>query len=298
MRGRRLVLALSLACGAAALAGCGVARTVDPVAAAATKTANAGGVKVAMTLGVVGPGGQTFNVAANGAFDQDAADVTVDASSLLAAGNLPSTDGSIEVRYLEENGDAVLYINAPFLSSMLPIGGGKSWFRLDLQQVGKGAGLDFNQLLGQANQNPAQVLDLLRASGSVEKVGTETVNGESTTHYKATIDLATAAGKLGPDAQAKVQGLIDQGAPSSIPVDVWIGDDGLVRKLTLDETVTHDGQAGGVHLTLNFSDYGTAVNVAAPPSGDTLDLTALATQFAQSAQSGSGSATLTPSSTS
>jgi hypothetical protein len=285
-----------LAVGVAALAGCGVARTVDPVADAATKTANAGGVKVAMTLGVVGPGGQTVDVAANGVFDQDAADVTVDASSLLAAGNLPSTDGSIEVRYLREDGDSVVYLNAPFLSSMLPIAGGKSWFRLDLQEVGKSAGLDFDQLLGQANQNPAQVLDLLRASGSVDKVGTEIVNGESTTHYKATIDLATASSKLGPDAQAKVQELIDQGAPSSIPVDVWIGDDGLVRKLTLDETVTHDGQTGGVHLTLNFSDYGTDVNVTAPSSGDTLDLTALAAQAAESAQSGSGSATLTPSS--
>ena len=119
-----MVLALLLACGAAALAGCGVEKTVDPVAAAATKTVNAGGVKVAMTLGVVGPGGQTVDVAANGVFDQDAADVTVDASSLLAAGNLPSTDGSIEVRYLKENGDSVLYLTAPSSSSMFLIAGG------------------------------------------------------------------------------------------------------------------------------------------------------------------------------
>jgi hypothetical protein len=280
MRARGIALGLALLGAVVALAGCGFQKTVDPVAGAATKTENAGGAKVAMTVGLDGPGGQSFSLAANGVFDQGEADLTMDVSSLLAAANLPSSDGSIEVRYLQESGDPVLYLNAPFVSTMLP--GGKPWLRLDLQQAGKSLGLDLNQLMGQANQNPAQVLDLLRASGSVEKVGTETVNGDSTTHYKATIDLSTAAGKVGADAQAMVQHLIDQGAPSTIPVDVWIGDDGLVRRLTLDESVAKAGQAGAVHLTLNLSDYGTAVNVSAPPSGDTLDLTALAAQAASS----------------
>ena len=107
---------------------------------------------------------------------------------------------------------------------------------------------------------------MLRSVGSVQTVGTETVDGVSTTHYKATIDLAKAAGTVGGPAQDAVQHLIDQGGPSSIPVDVWIGDDGLVRKLTVDETVSNGGQTGTAHLTLDLSDYGTAVNVTAPPS--------------------------------
>ena len=163
------MLGLSLLGAAAALAGCGVWKTVDPVASAATKTENAGGAKVAMTVGLDGPGGQSFSLAANGVFDKGPADMTMDVSSLLAAANLPSSDGSIEVRYLQESGDPVLYLNAPFLSTMIP--GGKPWVRLDLEQAGKGLGVDLNQLMGQANQNPAQVLDMLRASGSVSRSG-------------------------------------------------------------------------------------------------------------------------------
>ena len=262
-----LGLALALACSAVVLAGCGVSKTLDPVAAAATKTENAGGVKVVMTVGVTA-GGKTFTVDANGAFDKDEGQLT------LALGG----QGTAELRFLQEGGDPVVYLNMPMLSSQLP--GGKSWIRLDVAKAGQALGVNVDQLLSQAGQNPADALDLLRASGSVDEVGTETVNGEPTTHYKATIDLEKAVSKLGDRAQQLVQHLIDQGAPSSLPVDVWIGDDGLVRKLTMDESVSASGSSAEVDLSLVFSDYGTDVNVSAPPAGDTLDLTQLATAAA------------------
>jgi hypothetical protein len=63
-------------------------------------------------------------------------------------------------------------------------------------------------------------------------------------------------------------------------VDVWIGDDGLVRKLTLDESLSAQGHSADVKLDLELSDYGTAVNVTAPPADQTLDLTSLLGQFA------------------
>ena len=115
------------------------------------------------------------------------------------------------------------------------------------------------------------MLTLLRANGSVETVGKETVDGVSTTHYRATIDLAKAAANFGSTGQEALSHLLAHGAPSSIPVDVWIGDDGLVHKLTIDQSA--DG--GHVGLTLEISDYGTPVTVTAPPAGDTLDATSL-----------------------
>jgi hypothetical protein len=286
MRGSRIALALALLCSVAALAGCGVKNTIDPVAAAATKTENAGGAKMAMTVSASLPTGQSFAIDANGVFDKGQGDITMDMSSVLGAAGLSGGNGTVEMRYLQENGDPVIYMNMPFLSQMIP--GGAKWIRLDLEQAGKGLGVDLNQLMGQANQNPASVLDMLRASGSVTEVGSETVNGESTTHYQASIDLSRAVDKLGPQAQAMVQHLIDQGAPASIPVDVWVGDDGLVRKLTMDESLTAGGQTTDVKLSMTISDYGTPVNVTAPPSGETVDLTQLATQAAQSAKSSSG----------
>jgi hypothetical protein len=271
MRGRWTAFVLVLAASSAAVvSGCGVQKTLDPVAAAATKTQNAGGAKLAMTVGVTA-GAKTFDVTANGVFDKDQGDLTM---------NLPGDVGNVEMRYLQESGDPVVYLNMPMLSSRLPTG--QSWVRLDLEKAGKNLGVDLNQLMGQAGQNPSDVLEMLRASGSVQEVGTETVNGDATTHYQATIDLAKAAGQLGDRAQQLVQGLIAQGAPASIPVDVWVGDDGLVRKLTLDESLSAQGQSAEVKLDLELSDYGTDVNVAAPPADQTFDLTSMLGQLAGS----------------
>ena len=272
MRGKWTSLGLALSCTAVALAGCGVSKTIDPVASAATKTQNAGGVKVAMTVATTA-GGRSFTVDANGAFDKDQGQLTM---------NLPGSGGTAEVRYLTESGDPVVYVNVPALSSQLP--GGKSWLRLDVAKAGQALGVDVAQLMNQAGQNPADVLDMLRASGSVDEVGTETVNGESTTHYKATIDLKQAAGKIGDRAQQMVQHLIAEGAPSSLPVDVWIGDDGLVRKLAMNESFAAGGSSAAANLSILFSDYGTDVSVTAPPAEQTLDLTALASQFASAAK--------------
>ena len=122
---------------------------------------------------------------------------------------------------------------------------------------------------------------MLRSVGSVQTVGTETVDGVSTTHYKATIDLAKAADTVGGPAKEAVQHLIDKGGPSYVPVDVWIGDDGLVRKLTVDETVSNDGETATLHLTLDLSDYGTRRERHRAAVGDTLDATGLVAMAAQ-----------------
>jgi len=276
MRGKWIAVALVVVGVSAAFAGLlGFQKSVDPVAAAVTRTQDAGGAKVALTVGVDSSQG-SFSMSANGVVDKGQADITADLSQF----------GSVELRYLQEGGDPVVYVNAPGLTTLIP--GGKPWVRLDLQQAAKSAGVDLNQVLSQAAQNPADVLALLQSVGSVQTVGTETVDGVQTTHYEATVDLAKAADQVGEPARTMVQNLIDRGGPSSIPVDVWIGDDGLVRKATVDETVSHGGESATVHLTLGLSDYGTAVNVTAPPSDQTLDLTALVSQFAQAGSGGAG----------
>ena len=220
-------------------------------------------------------------VTANGVFDQESADITVDASNALAAANLPDAGGNIELRYLQENGDPVVYANVPALSALIP--GGKSWVRVDLQQAAQKLGVDLNGLASTATQNPASVLALLQANGSVQTVGTETVSGVSTTHYRATIDLAKVASNFGSTGQEALNHALAHGAPSSIPVDVWIGADGLVHKLTLDQSVAGGGHVG---VTLEISDYGTPVTVTAPAAGDTLDATNLLGSLQGLAQSG------------
>jgi hypothetical protein len=263
--GLAVVVLLAIA-GAAVLA---LSKSADPVSAAITKSEDAGGAKLALTVTADDGSGQPVTVTAGGLFDQSDADITIDASGLPANAGLAGASGPIEVRYLQENGDPVVYANVPRLASFIP--GGKSWVKLDLAQAAQKLGVKLPGTASAATQNPGQLLDLLRSVGSVETVGAETVDGAPTTHYRATIDLTEAASNLGAEEQALVSHLIANGAPTSIPVDVWIGDDGLVHKLTFNESV--GGHSGG--LTLDISDYGTPVTVTAPDANDTLDATGL-----------------------
>jgi hypothetical protein len=270
MRSKRIAVVLALVAVAVAVAAFGLSKAVDPVAGAATKTESSDGSKIALNASLTTPAGETYSISASGTFDKQQGDITV---------QLPKSGSQAELRYLEENGDLVLYVNSAELSSKLP--GGKPWVRLDLQQVGEKIGIDLNQILGEANQDPGRILDLLQSTGSVSKVGTETIDGAATTHYKATIETDKLAGKLGGSmAQVAYDDLESHGAPSSIPVDVWIGDDGLVRRVTIDDSVAGSGGTATLKLQLDVSDAGAPVVVTAPPSDQVFDVSGLLSSFA------------------
>jgi hypothetical protein len=283
---RQLATVLALVGVTATVTACGVSHTVDPVSAAASKTEQAGGAKMTMSVDVTdGTTQKTVSITADGAFDQKQGEMTVDMSSVLQSAELPSGSASeIKFLYLEEDGNPVMYMNFPPLASKLP--GGKSWIRLDLEQTGKSLGVDFNQLMSQSSQNPAQTLDMLRANGQVDKVGPDTVNGVATTEYKGTIDLAKAAELHGGAVQQLVQRLIAQGAPSDIPFEAWIGDDGLVRRVRMTQDIQTGGKSLSAVVTIDMSDFGTDVSVSAPPADEVFDATGLAAAMAAQWQTG------------
>jgi hypothetical protein len=266
VRASQILLAGALLASAFGLAACGsVKRELDPVAAAATKT-DEGGVKLTMTV-TAAAGGRSYTLTGQGAFDDDQGTMTLNVASL----------GEATIDYLTENGHAVVYLMTPKLGSELP--GGKKWIRLDLQAVGKSLGI--GSLAGpgaSAMQNPADALQLLEQSGSYPPVGTETVDGVSTPHYRGTIDLQKAAAASGVgDA---VKRLLQAGAPTQFPLDVWIDDNGYLRQVKESYTSTEGGKRMSESVTLGLGDYGTQVSVSAPPSDEVFDATQLATQFA------------------
>jgi hypothetical protein len=61
-----------------------------------------------------------------------------------------------------------------------------------------------------------------------------------------------------------MQGLLG----SEMPVDVWIDDDGLLRRMSMDMSVA--GQTA--HLQMEIWDYGVDVNVEAPPADQVGDM--------------------------
>jgi hypothetical protein len=278
----RVFAAIALVCLAAALTACGVRNAVDPVAAAATKSQDAGGYRAKLSI-VVSAAGRQMAMSGQGTFGPGEGELTIDLTDVLRQAGAPTgSDASASVIEVTEDGDPVIYVKLGALSSFLP--GGKDWVRLDLAKAGKAAGFDLGRLLS-AGQNPSQSLELLRSSGTFSEVGKENVDGVEATHYHGTVDLKKAAAASGVTGKS-VERLLDQGAPAEVPVDVWVDDSGYVRRYQTSYEQSDGGRTSSLGLTIDLSDYGTPVEISAPPADQVFDATGLAS-------SGFGSATTT-----
>lgn len=191
--------------------------------------------------------GQQVVVSGSGDFDN-----AKHVGSFQVHANLAGVDMAID----EVLDGTAIYLKSPLLTAGLPQG--KTWMKIDLQKVGASKGLDFSSLM---SQSPSQSFAQLQASGTVTKVGEETIDGVDTIHYRGRIDPS----KL-PQA-AKIQGLTKA---TYGPYDVWIGkDDGYVRRMRMSYSVAKQAIA----LTMSFSDFGKDVTVTVPPAAETADAT-------------------------
>jgi hypothetical protein len=110
--------------------------------------------------------------------------------------------------------------------------------------------------------DPTQILEFLEPGGEVETVGEEPLFGTETTHYRATVSV----GQLVDNAPANVQqavrasGMVHEG--DTLPVDVWVDDAGMMRRIDLKGQL---GDVDNVALRLDLYDFGTDVDVKVPP---------------------------------
>jgi hypothetical protein len=154
------------------------------------------------------------------------------------------------------------------------------WMKTPVPRLGLSSGSAFG-----STTDPTGVLDLLNGvSGDVQHVGTEKVRGVETTHYFLLLDLSRAAESddVPPDVREQLQ---DEMATLGIampllPTDVWIDDDGMLRKLELsiDFGDLFGGFAGddapsmSMTMTMELYDFGVAVDVKPPPPEEIVPL--------------------------
>jgi hypothetical protein len=266
-------------------AACGSTQSFAPpsLAEAATKSSNASSMKFDMSMAfnslqLTQPVAMTASGAADNAGHRMrmTIDMSKYASGVGGAATNPADWRGTEIADLS-NGRLIVYMSLPFLRKLTP--GGKPWIKMDLDAIGKRLGVDFSQLTN-LSVNPAQMLDWLRAtSGSITKIGAETVGGVQTTHYHATVDLAKYPRLVPPSRRAAMRRTVDAltklAHVSRFPADAWVGADGLVRKLHVAIRETVGGQPLEVAVALRFHDFGTPVHVTVPPSSQTVDFSKL-----------------------
>lgn len=300
---RSTLAAVLVAVGALVLAGCSggsdPASTAEPIsfeqlAQSASSSADASTGRFSFGLSLAFPGtDEPFALSGEGAFDEAAgrASFAVDMSAFakLLGGLFAGLAGSsaqgapdfddpagwkIEV---VRDGD-VAYLRFPAFDERLPEG--KSWIRSDGESVR--TDFDFDQFEQFAQSDPRDVLESLRGvTSELDVVGTETLRGVSTTHYRAVVDPLELAAKAAQGRSEKAESLVDeltsQSGVSEIPLDVWIDDSGLVRKLSMAFSAKDGttGQSGDVALAFELWDYDEPVDIELPPASQVVDASAV-----------------------
>ncbi|GAA2383760.1 hypothetical protein GCM10010420_02340 [Streptomyces glaucosporus] len=182
---------------------------------------------------------------------------------------------------------------------------GRPWIRIDLREAaGRIEGVsglrlgDPARVLGYAGalsedpddpdgpDDPADSDDPDGPDDGITRIGREKVAGADTTRYRVTVDVED----LADEDTAQGERLRRQ-LGESLPMDLWLDDRNRIRRQQFEIDARGAGsppadtreprepgdpaQAGNatVRTVLEFHDFGTPVDVSAPPAGQTTDVT-------------------------
>ena len=76
-------------------------------------------------------------------------------------------------------------------------------------------------------------------------------------------------------ARKGMQWMLEQLGSDSVPVVVFVDDDGLLRRMTMDFAMKVEGEQMSMSMRIDYFDFGADVDVQAPPARDVTDATDL-----------------------
>lgn len=256
--GSVLALALTTGCGGGSEPSADPAPAesdlgpVELVRASADATQDAGSARIELTSEIV-VGEQTVSFTGSGAFDAAARRGTF---SL----DVPVAGGVIEQRIVDDT----VYLTLP-------------------QEPGVFYSIPLADLAGTSlggSTDPTAALQALRGvADDVKEVGTEVVRDVETTHYTGYLDVAAAIEQAQGLPKAVLQSTLGRLGVERVPFDVHLDEEGRVRRYAQVLEVPAGEQTGGQALTSRSSvdvfDFGSPVEVEAPPSEQVKDGTPL-----------------------
>jgi hypothetical protein len=152
--------------------------------------------------------------------------------------------------------------------------------KLDLARMSKKVGMNFGQLQQSGANDPSGMLHWLKGSSGAKRVGTETIDGTPSTHYRSTIDLIAAAKKAAdPARKGAIERAVKAMGVNSMPVDVWVDRRGRVRRERLgwsQAAKPGSPQPVRMELTTDFVAYGVPMTITTPAGDKVFDATSMA----------------------
>jgi hypothetical protein len=282
------VAALGAAASLIALAGCSTSANT-PAASTGTSSASGGAVSSTTAAGTGGGGtGETSASVLAGSIVKMATEnsVTITGST---SGGTAGTDSQLSGVYQGQPTEFSMnvvttggtnagttsvvydgsnfYLKVPELAAMA---GGKPWVEFTSASLSSGLGTSFAPMIDNLKNNTGGVqLQALLASGTLQNLGSDTVNGTQATHYSGTIDDSQIAeissvNGLTPAQVQQVKQLFQAGGVTSETIDLWIAPSGLPVQVKVAAVST---VLGTTTDTTDFSDWGAPVTITVPPAG-------------------------------
>ena len=296
-----LAALVALVPAGALAAGCGSDDLSSVSAAeAAASTSAAETAKTSMTMKVSGMGlplPMSFKARGVTSMNEPKMDMTFDFGQLM---QLAGASGDGRVRMLLDDGK--VFVDPPAIDG-LDLPGGAEWITADLGQALDAMGIDASGFSELMRISPEQQVAALKAAGSVKTVGEEKVGGVETVHLRGTVKLSDYLEALPADRRAKAEkaleeleklpGASGQGFDQPTPVDMWVDEDKLVRRMTSKATIPAQSGVpeGRYEMTMDFSDFGAPLQIRPPASGEVWDATDSITRGLKSAARQQGGTT-------
>jgi hypothetical protein len=209
----------------------------------------------------------------HGVVDGPSVDLTMDFGKFAGAfggGGAGKASSTLREIMLRQHGDEILYFGFG-----RPIFHGKQWASEDTTKVYAALGGKPGSL-PQETMDPSQLLQMLKGEGDLENLGTATIDGVTTTHYRVVVDVAKLLQRRGSSPAMKQ--LAASAGMKSIPEDAWVGQDGLVRRLQMTLSMSANGTPLQMTMVVDYTAFGVGAAIAAPPSSQVFDMTSLVTK--------------------
>ena len=152
-----------------------------------------------------------------------------------------------------------VYLKIALLQDML----GKPWAAIPDSALRNDAGINVSQILVQAqDNNPMVDGQMLAGSKNLRSVGTQTIDGVSTTHYTGTFSAAAGLAKLPSGLRSIEQAKEDLLGVKSLSFDAWIDAQHRIRRLV----VTQHDRLLTLTATMQVTSFNQPINVSVPPA--------------------------------
>lgn len=252
--------------GIGALVGCGSkgTSTVAPgqIIDAANRTTQGPGFKFSLDMSMSLPEHHAV-VSAEGAIDEQALRGTMTMSVVGKS--------------------ALAIIKSPYVYTQAPGGrliAGKPWLRINENVYAQAAGFGATP-----TSDPTHMIDLLKASSSVERLGTTTIRGVQTRHYHALVNLGRYALSFEKNQRAQAQqysALLRRVTGSeTLPTDVFLDSHDRVRRAIAKLSFCMPEDNATMSMTMDIYDYGRQRVLAAPPASQVIDIADSRNQITQ-----------------